>query len=208
MIGAVDWDLFLPAADLGDVQHFVVKETTALQDGAALLDTEPVDAWKKYLAFHVASDNASTCRRRSTSELRLLSQATEWPAKCSATVGSAASGCSTPCSAKASASSTSRSFSRRTARRRWTRSSPIFARPWPSDLQTLTWMDDATQDAALRRSSSTFEPHVGYPAQWRDYSASTSSRASCSRTSAARESSNGTAQLARLNNRSIATNGT
>ena len=59
MIPAVDWDVFLPVAGLGSVQNFVVNETTALRDGAALLDTQPVDAWKKYLAFHLASDYAS-----------------------------------------------------------------------------------------------------------------------------------------------------
>jgi endothelin-converting enzyme/putative endopeptidase len=60
MIPAVDWDVFLPVAGLGSVQNFVVNETTALRDGAALLDTQPVDAWKKYLAFHLASDYASS----------------------------------------------------------------------------------------------------------------------------------------------------
>ena len=59
MIPAVDWNVLLPVAGLGAVQNFVVNETTALRDGAALLDTQPVDAWKKYLAFHLASDYAS-----------------------------------------------------------------------------------------------------------------------------------------------------
>jgi len=59
MVPAVDWDSMLPVASLGDVQHFVVNETTALKDGAKLLDTEPVDTWKKYLIFHLASDYAA-----------------------------------------------------------------------------------------------------------------------------------------------------
>jgi len=59
MIPAVDWDSMLPVANLGDVQHFVVNETTALRDGTKLLDTEPVDTWKRYLIFHLASDYAA-----------------------------------------------------------------------------------------------------------------------------------------------------
>ena len=37
-------------------------------------------------------------------------------------------------------------------------------------LQTLEWMDDATRQEALKKLS-TFEPRVGYPNKWRDYSA-------------------------------------
>ena len=59
MIPAIDWDAMLAAGGLGDVQHFVVNETTALRDGAKLLDTQSVDTWKKYLALHLASDYAA-----------------------------------------------------------------------------------------------------------------------------------------------------
>ena len=59
MIPAMDWDVFLAGVNLPDQQNFVVAETTALRDGAKLLDTQPVDAWKKYLAFHLASDYAN-----------------------------------------------------------------------------------------------------------------------------------------------------
>ena len=58
MIPAVDWDIALEAGGLGKVQHFVVNEVSALKDGAALLDTQPVATWKKYLAFHLANQYA------------------------------------------------------------------------------------------------------------------------------------------------------
>src|SRR5690606_2047700 len=41
-----------------------------------------------------------------------------------------------------------------------------------SRLQTLEWMDDETRAQALTKLS-TFEPRVGYPSRWRDYSAMT-----------------------------------
>ena len=59
MIPAVDWDIALEAGGLGKVQHFLVNEITALKDGAALLDTQPVATWKKYLAFHLADQYAN-----------------------------------------------------------------------------------------------------------------------------------------------------
>ncbi len=42
MVPAIDWPAALEASGLGAAQRFVVRETTAVRDGAALLDTEPV----------------------------------------------------------------------------------------------------------------------------------------------------------------------
>jgi putative endopeptidase len=38
------------------------------------------------------------------------------------------------------------------------------------DLKTLPWMGEATRKAALEKLS-TFDPKIGYPSKWRDYSA-------------------------------------
>ena len=35
----VDWNVVLAGVGLGDAQHFIVNETTAIRDGAKLLDT-------------------------------------------------------------------------------------------------------------------------------------------------------------------------
>ena len=37
-------------------------------------------------------------------------------------------------------------------------------------LEKLSWMDDATRAEALKKLD-TFDPRIGYPAKWRDYSA-------------------------------------
>ena len=95
MIPAVDWDIALEAGGLGKVQNFLVNEVSALKDGAALLDTQPVATWQKYLAFHLANQSATTCRRRST---RPTSPSTARPcaaSRCSVSGGSAARCCST-----------------------------------------------------------------------------------------------------------------
>ena len=60
MIPAIDWDIALEPSGLGKVQHFFVNEVSALKDGAALLDTQPVATWRKYLAFHIANQYANS----------------------------------------------------------------------------------------------------------------------------------------------------
>ena len=74
-IPAIDWQAALEPSGLGAVSRVVVREVSAIKDGAALLDTEPVAAWKKYLAFHLADDASDHLpegvRRR---QLRVLRQ--------------------------------------------------------------------------------------------------------------------------------------
>ena len=48
----VDWKIVLAGVGLGDRQQFIVNETTAIRDGAKLLDSEPLAAWKAYMTFH------------------------------------------------------------------------------------------------------------------------------------------------------------
>jgi endothelin-converting enzyme/putative endopeptidase len=55
----VDWPLVLGGVGLGDSQHFVVQETTAIRDGAKLLDSEPLGAWKDYMTFHFVNSYAT-----------------------------------------------------------------------------------------------------------------------------------------------------
>ena len=75
MIPAVDWDIALEAGGLGKVQHFLVNEVSALKDGAALLDTQPVATWQKYLAFHLANQYANApAEGLRRGQLRLLPQ--------------------------------------------------------------------------------------------------------------------------------------
>ena len=52
LVPNVDWKLVLAGVGLGDTQNFIVNETTAIRDGAKLLDSEPLAAWKSYMTFH------------------------------------------------------------------------------------------------------------------------------------------------------------
>jgi predicted metalloendopeptidase len=169
-VRAIDWDAFLPAAGLGSVQHVVVKEKTAVQDSAALLDTEPVDAWKKFLAFHVASDNASSLPKafddanfnfyRKTLNGQEV-QRDRWKRGVGLLDGLIGEGVGQlyvakffPARSKAQMNELVANLSKAMGER----------------LKTLSWMDDATR-AAAQKKLATFEPRVGYPAKWRDYTA-------------------------------------
>src|SRR5262249_3460907 len=169
MIPAIDWDSMLEVDGLGAVQRFVVNETTALRDGAKLLDTQPVETWKKYLAFHIASDYASylpkdfdeasfnffskalrgveTQRDRWKRGVRLLD------AQIGEGVGELYVAKYFPPENKAKMDQLVANL--RTA--------------MGERLKTLSWMDEATR-AEAQKKLATFDPRIGYPAKWRDYS--------------------------------------
>ena len=169
-IGAIDWDALLPAAGLGAVQHVVVREKSALQSGTALLDAEPVDAWKKYLAFHIASDNAGSLPKAFDEanfnfyRKGLNGQEVErdrWKRGVGLLSGLIGEGVGQlyvakffPAGSKAQMDALVANLNKAMGER----------------LKTLSWMDDATQAGALKKLA-TFEPRVGFPAKWRDYSA-------------------------------------
>jgi len=170
MIPAVDWSVFLPVAGMGDVQNFVVNETTALRDGAALLDTQSVDTWKKYLSFHIANSYASNLPkafddasfdffRKTLAGVEV--QRDRWKRGVTLLDGLIGEGVG----------------------------EVYVARYFPPDykakmddlvanlvaalgerLKGLSWMDDATRAEAAKKLA-TFDPRVGYPVKWRDYSA-------------------------------------
>jgi len=172
MIRAIDWDLFLAAAGLGSVQHFVVKETTALQDGTVLLDTEPVEAWKQYLAFHIAARTPTACRNRSTKPAststgkRLNGQEVQrdrWKRGVALLDDLLGEGVGELYVAK---------FFPRDSKVKMDELVANLNKAMGERLLALTWMDDTTR-AAAQKKLSTFEPRVGYPAKWRDYGAYT-----------------------------------
>ena len=168
-IPAIDWDSMLEVAGLADVQHFVVNETSALRDGAKLLDTQPIEAWQKYLTFHLASDYASYLSKafddasfdfHEKSLLGVESQRDRWKrgvgllnAQIGEGIGQLYVAKYFPPHSKALMDQLVDNL--RTA--------------MGERLKTLAWMDDATR-AEAQKKLTTFEPRIGYPSQWRDYS--------------------------------------
>jgi hypothetical protein len=55
----VDWGALLGAAQLGNAPKFQAYHAGAIPRLAALVGSEPLDAWKEWLAFHTLSSNAN-----------------------------------------------------------------------------------------------------------------------------------------------------
>jgi putative endopeptidase len=172
MIPAVDWDLMLPVSSLGDQQKFVVNEVSALRDGAKLLDTAPVATWQKYLAFHIASDYAAQLPkafdeasfnffRKALSGQEM--QRDRWKRGIQLLDGLIGEGVGElyvakyfPPENKAKMDELVKNLNAAMGER----------------LKTLSWMDEATRAEAAKKLA-TFDPRIGYPVKWRDYSAMT-----------------------------------
>jgi putative endopeptidase len=172
MIPAIDWDSMLEVAGLSNVQRFVVNETTALRDGAKLLDTQPVDTWKKYLVFHIASDYAPYLPKAfdvagfdfyQKALAGVEAQRERWKrgvmllnSQIGEAVGELYVAKYFPPENKAKMDQLVANL--RTA--------------MGERLKTLSWMDEKTR-AEAEKKLATFDPRIGYPAKWRDYSALT-----------------------------------
>lgn len=59
----VDWAAYFAAAGLGQAMRFVVWQPRAVIGGARLVGSEPLDAWRDYLAFHLIAHYAPVLPR-------------------------------------------------------------------------------------------------------------------------------------------------
>ncbi len=169
---ALDWPIVLGNACLGDVQNVVVNETTAIAGGGKLIDSEPVDVWKRYFAFHVASDNAANLSKAFdeaqfnfyAKTLRGVEQQRErWKRGVSVIDASIGEGLGQAYVQKFFPPANKEKMDALVANLR----SALKNR-----IEKLDWMDEPTRAEALKKLA-TFEPRVGYPDKWRDYSSLT-----------------------------------
>jgi endothelin-converting enzyme/putative endopeptidase len=170
LVSSVDWDVVLGGVGLGDAQHFIVNETTAIRDGSKLLASQPIDAWKAYLTFHLvnaraadlpkAFDEASFAFHSKT--LRGIEQQRDrWKRGITAVDNYIGEGLGELYAKKHfppehKAKMDELIVNLRTGLK--------------SRLESSAWMDEATRAEALEKLEA-FEARIGYPVKWRDYSA-------------------------------------
>ncbi|MGI8671008.1 MAG: M13 family metallopeptidase [Luteitalea sp.] len=170
---SVKWDTLMPGLGLpATLDKVIAYGDTAVRDGAALVGREPVATWKKYLAFHLASDNAAhlpkafddasfeffgkTLRGVQAKRDRWKRGVSLLDDQIGEGVGEVYVARFFPPEHKAEMDALVANL--RTA--------------LEGRLKQLDWMDEPTRAEALKKLA-TFDPRVGYPSKWRDYSAMT-----------------------------------
>ncbi len=165
----VDWPVVFDASGLGDTQHVVVGEISAIADGAALLDLVPLNTWKKYLTFHRASDTASLLPKafdeanfdfKNRTMRGVKEQRERWKRGVTLVDRNIGDGLGKAYVEK--------HFPPEHKSQMEQLVNNLLA-ALKSRIDTLAWMDDATRAEALKKLA-TFDPRIGYPARWRDYS--------------------------------------
>ena len=164
----LDWEAFFEAAQLGDQEKFNAFHAGAIPKLAALVGSEPLDAWKDWLTFHQINQNASVL----PSKIDNLSFAfngtqltgAEEPrprakraiAAVSAAIGDALGQLYTdrffPASAKARTEEMVDNIKAAFAKR----------------IAALDWMAPETKEEAIAKAEG-MEVGVGYPDSWADY---------------------------------------
>jgi endothelin-converting enzyme/putative endopeptidase len=169
-VPSVDWDVVLAGVDLGDAQHFIVNETTAIRDGAKLLASEPIADWKAYMTFHLIDDYSTALPKtfddaqfefHSKALRGVQVQRDRWKRGITLLDGAIGEGLGQIYVRKHFVPETKAKMD------------DLVANLLAATRQRLTqlaWMDEATRAEALKKLD-TFEPRIGYPDKWRDYSA-------------------------------------
>jgi putative endopeptidase len=166
----IDWTALLNSAQLGNAQKFQAYHSTAIPKLAALVGSEPLDAWKDWLAFHTLNQQANVLskafrdasfafngtaltgapeeRPRDQLAMNAVSSALQ------GAVGKAYVDKYFPASAKTAVQKMVEEIKAAFARR----------------VEALDWMAPSTKEEALKKVRS-IVVGVGYPDAWRDISA-------------------------------------
>ena len=166
---AIDWKGFLSGYGVDGLNRVIVGETTSLRDGMKLVDSQPLATWKAYLAFHVASNNAHDLPK-SFDEANFnfygkALQGTEvqrerWKRGVSLIDAEIGEGAGEIYVQK---------FFPPQNRAKMDELVKNLLVALKARIETNAWMDQATRAEALKKLS-TFDPRIGYPEKFRDYS--------------------------------------
>lgn len=164
----IDWAAFFAGARLGDQQTFAAYHAQAIPRLAALVASEPLDAWKDWLAFHQISRNAdvlpakidadrfafygtvlSGTKEQRPREKRAIAALNAWLGDA---LGKLYVAKYFPPSAKAEIQAMVDGIKQAFARR----------------IEAIGWMAPATKQEALAKVRN-IVVGVGYPDKWKDY---------------------------------------
>ncbi len=166
----LDWTVFFDSAGLARQGEFVVWQPTAVTGLAALVASQPLEAWKDYLRFHAIHDFADVLPRAFAEQALALRAAT---------------GAGTPPSRAERALAATQAAMRNTLGRMYAeryfpaaqkarveRISDNVRAALIKRVEAATWMSAATRASALAKVQ-TLYVGIGYPDQWEDDSSLT-----------------------------------
>jgi putative endopeptidase len=166
----MDWSAFFAAAGLARQQDFVAWQPSAVKGVAALLASQPLQAWKDYLRFHVIHSHADVLPRAFAEQALALRGAA------AASAAPPSRGTSREQRAlDATQSAMSDALGRMYAQRHFpaehkARVQAITANviaAFSQRVEAVTWMSPATKTQALAKLKTVYFG-VGYPEKWPD----------------------------------------
>ena len=165
----LDWQTFLDAAAMKDVSEFIIWQPKAVAGLSALAMSEPLDAWKDWLTFHVVEQSSEFLPQAFVDESfnffgkalsGTLQQRPRWERGVDYTNGALGDAVGKiyvqryfPPEAKAKIQGLVDDLVKAFGKR----------------VDSLTWMSPETR-AKAKEKLSTLKVGVGYPDRWRDYS--------------------------------------
>jgi putative endopeptidase len=164
------WAVALGASGFNDISECVVGEVTAMAPLATLFKNTPVDTWKAYLTYHLINATAPTLPKALDDQRfeffgKTLNgqrqQRDRWKRATQAINGALGEGIGQVY--------VQRHFSPR-AKAQVLELVENLRKAFEVRINGLSWMTPATKVAAKRKLAS-FNPKIGYPDKWRDYSA-------------------------------------
>ncbi len=170
LVPNIDLAKFAADAGLPALSNMVAYGDTSITAGAKLVDTQSLDTWKKYLTFHIASDNGAYLTKAfddarfdffSKTLAGVTAKRDRWKRGVQLldrTIG------------EALGEAYAAKFFPPENKTKMEALVGNLHTALESRLKTLAWMDDPTRAEALKKLAN-FEVRVGYPNKWRDYSA-------------------------------------
>ena len=164
-----EWKMIVDALGLGEVPTFVVAQTTAIEKSGDIFTKTPVRTWQSYLAFHFIRSHAqylSSDFDRAhfdfySKTLRgIPEQRDRWKRGVNLINGGLGEAVGQIYVQRHFPPSHKKQMEELVAN---------LIEAFEERLKENAWMDEATREQALLKLS-TFEPRIGYPAKWTDYS--------------------------------------
>jgi endothelin-converting enzyme/putative endopeptidase len=165
----VDWDRGLTKAGLGQVDRVVVGQKSAVQAEAKLFASVPLDTWKDWTAFHFVSGNASFLSKAfddasfnfySKTLRDVPSQRARWKRGVDLVNGALGEG--------VGQIYVQRHYPPESDRQMGELITNILA-ALKDKIETNSWMDAPTKARAIEKLA-TFDPRIGHPKKYIDYS--------------------------------------